>query len=291
MIPDFGPLVAADWLAAHLDHDGLRVVDCRWYLGEPDRGPAAYRASHIPGAVYMDLDHDLSAHEGPGRHPMPDPATFMRTLGRCGIDPGTAVVAYDDRGGAVAARLWWMLRDLGHPKVAVLDGGLAHWDTSLMDSMPVESAPSSYEATAGQMPQMDRATLAGALGTVVVLDARAGERYRGEIEPVDPVAGHIPTARSSPLTDNLTADDRFKTPGELSAHFAGLGARFADLDAAAGATIVGYCGSGVTACHNILAMEVAGMATPTLYPGSWSDWSTAGSPVAVGPDPGGWPVE
>ncbi len=278
----FGPLVSAGWLAAHLDHEGLRVVDCRWYLGEPERGPAAYRASHIRGAVYMDLDRDLSAPAGPGRHPLPDPADFMLTLGRNGITPGTGVVAYDDRGGAVAARLWWMLRDLGHEKVAVLDGGLAHWQPELMDSMPVAPPATGYAAPPDHMPRMDREELTAALGTVTLLDARAAERYRGEAEPIDPVAGHIPTAHSAPLTANLEADDRFKSP-EL------LAARFAEL-VGDGRAVVSYCGSGVTACHNILAMEIAGIATPTLYPGSWSDWSTAGGPVAVGPDPGGWPV-
>lgn len=285
---DFGPLTGAGWLAAHLDDDRLRIVDCRWYLGEPDRGPAAYRSSHIRGAVYMDLDHDLSSvHSGPagpGRHPLPDPAAFMATLGRNGIEPDTFVVAYDDRGGAVAARLWWMLRDLGHKNVAVLDGGLTNWPLELMDSMPVEPAPTTYLATPGHMPQIDRAELAATLGTVHLLDARAGERFRGEVEPIDPIAGHIPTAHSAPLTDNLDVDERFKSPDALAARFAGLGIAGDDV-------VVSYCGSGVTACHNILAMEIAGIATSTLYPGSWSDWSTAGGPVAVGPDPGGWPVE
>ena len=280
---DFGPLVSAGWLTAHLDDDHLRIVDCRWYLGEPDRGPAAYRSSHVRGAVYFDLDRDLSAPHGPGRHPLPDPTVFMETLGRNGINPATCVVAYDDRGGAVAARLWWLLRDLGHDTVAVLDGGLAHWSSELMDAAPVQPPPSVYDATPGHMPQIDRNGLTSALGNVRLLDARAAERYRGETEPVDPVAGHIPTALSAPLTDNLETDQRFKPAKVLAAQFARLGAAGDEL-------VVTYCGSGVTACGNILAMEVAGLATPTLYPGSWSDWSTAGGPVAVGPAPGGWPV-
>jgi len=284
---DFGPLVSAAWLAAHLDDDVLRIVDCRWYLGEPDRGPAAYRSSHIRGAVYMDLDHDLSSvhgdPEGPGRHPLPGPAVFMESLGRNGIDPGTRVVAYDDRGGAIAARLWWMLRDLGHEEVAVLDGGLSHWEPDLMDSTPVEPIATTYRAAPGRMPVIDRDQLTTALGSVKLLDARAGERYRGEIEPIDPIAGHIPTALSHPLADNLQDDERFKAPDLLAARFADLGADGREI-------VVSYCGSGVTACHSVLAMEIAGMATPALYPGSWSDWSTAGGPVAVGPDPGGWPV-
>lgn len=279
----FGPLVSAGWLAAHLDHEGLRPVDCRWYLGEPQRGPAAYAQSHVRGAIYMDLDGDLSAADGPGRHPLPDPATFMEVLGRSGIDSGSVVVAYDDSGGAVASRLWWMLRDLGHEKVAVLDGGLDVWPAHLMDSATVTAMATTYRGEPGSMPQLDRAGLAAVLDTVVTLDARAGERYRGEEEPVDPVAGHVPSARSRPLTENLAADGRFRSPEELSAQFAALGA-------GGGTRTVSYCGSGVTACHNILAMEVAGMETATLYPGSWSDWATAGMPIQVGPDPGRWPV-
>lgn len=272
----FGPIVSAGWLEAHLDHHGLVAVDCRWYLGEPERGPAEYARSHIRGAVYMDLEADLSAPEGPGRHPLPSTAQFLDTLGRKGIRPGSVVVAYDDRGGAVAARLWWMLRDLGHDKVAVLDGGLAAWPSELMDDEPVTPDPAVYRAEAGQMPVVDRMGLAEQLGSITAIDARAPERYRGETEPVDPVAGHIPGAISAPLTDNLESDMRFKSSETLAAHFAQLGA----------ADVVAYCGSGVTACHNILAMELAGLPTATLYPGSWSDWSTAGMPVAVGPDPG-----
>ncbi len=175
----FGPLVSAGRLAGHLDHEGLIPVDCRWYLGEPERGPAAYAQSHIPGAVYMDLDRDLSAPNGPGRHPLPDPDAFMATLGRAGIEPGSVVLAYDDRGGAVASRLWWMLRDLGHQKVAVLDGGLEAWPTHLMDDVTVTPAAVQYEAVASQMPRIDRDALAARLDSVVALDARAGERYRG----------------------------------------------------------------------------------------------------------------
>ncbi|MCP3975172.1 MAG: sulfurtransferase [bacterium] len=279
----FGPLVSAGWLAGHLEHEGLHVVDCRWYLGEPERGPATYHQSHIPGAIYMDLDRDLSAPVGPGRHPLPDPDIFMETLRRAGIEPGSVVVAYDDRGGAVASRLWWMLRDLGHKKVAVLDGGLAAWPTPLMDNATVTPAAVQYHAEAGQMPRIDRDALAATLHSVLALDARAGERYRGEEEPIDPVAGHIPTAVNRPLTDNLTADGRFRPASELAD-------QFADLTVAGGSEAVSYCGSGVTACHNILALEVAGLGTATLYPGSWSDWSTAGMPVQVGPDPGSWPV-
>ncbi len=279
-----GPLVTADWLASHLHADDLRIVDCRWYLGEPDRGPTAYREAHIPGAVYVHLDRDLSAPSGPGRHPLPEPKDFVRTLGAKGIAPATTVVAYDDRGGAIAARLWWMLRDLGHEKVAVLDGGLAAWPRDLLESGEVSPPAAEYvPATTGAMPRIDRTELADRLATSLTLDARARERYLGEDEPVDPVAGHIPSAVSAPLTDNLRLDGGFKSPQELAA-------RFRELGAGAGTPVVSYCGSGVTACHNILAMELAGFEVGALYPGSWSDWSTSGMPVAVGPYPGRWPA-
>lgn len=275
----FGPIVSTGWLEGHIDHQGLIAVDCRWYLGEPARGPAEYARSHIRGAIYMDLDSDLSASEGPGRHPLPSHADFLATLGRKGISTGSAVVAYDDRGGAVAARLWWMLRDLGHARVAVLDGGLTGWPAELMDDAEVSLAATKYVAAAGNMPSIDRSALSARLDSVVALDARAPERYRGETEPVDVVAGHIPSAISATLTDNLAPDMRLKTRAELAKRFDALGA-------AAGSDVVSYCGSGVTACHNILAMEVAGLPPATLYPGSWSDWSGTGMPVAVGPDPG-----
>ena len=278
----FGPIVDPGWLAAHLNDPELRVVDCRWYLGDPESGWNAYRESHISGAVYMDLDTHLSASAGPGRHPLPHPAVFMATLGRFGIEPETVVVAYDDRGGAVAARLWWMLRDLGHEKVAVLDGGLSDWPDELTDANAVFPQPVVYSATTGHMPQIDRDSLASHLADYTLIDARDPNRYRGEEEPVDPVAGHIPSAHSAPLTDNLRADGRFRSSPELAGRF--------QLLAAPDDSIVSYCGSGVTACHNILAMEIAGRSAGILYPGSWSDWSTAGMPVAIGPDPGEWPV-
>ena len=231
----------------------------------------------------MDLEGDLTGSEGPGRHPLPPPADFMRTLGRHGIIPQTAVVAYDDRTGAVASRLWWMLRDLGHRRVAVLDGGIAACPPPLLDSEPVAITPNTYEATPGHMPRIERDNLLAGLGDSILIDARAAERYRGETEPIDPVAGHIPTARSAPLTGNVDEHGFFLTPTDLERRFKDLGVDQAD-------GVVSYCGSGVTACHNILAMEVAGLPTAKLYPGSWSDWSTAGMPTSVGSAPGEWPV-
>ena len=273
-----GALVTVDGLRGLLDDADLRVADTRWYLGEPDRGRGAYRAAHVPGAVYADLEHHLSAPAGAGRHPLPDPPDFSAAMGRIGIGAEHFVVAYDDRGGAVAARLWWMLRAQGHEHVAVLDGGWTAWQAAGMpesDVVPRHPPPDRALAAVPWAGIVDRDEVRGALGTVTLIDARAGERYRGETEPVDPVAGHIPTALNLPADENLAADGRFLDPEVLRA-------RFSDL---ADGAVVSYCGSGVTACHNLLALDVAGIAGGLLYPGSWSDWSTAGEAVATGPNP------
>ncbi len=261
----------------------MRVVDVRWYLGQPGRGREAYLAGHIPGAIFLDLDTDLSAPpgEGPGRHPLPDPAVFARRLGRAGIGSGDLVVAYDDVGGWVAARLWWMLDNLGHRRVSVLDGGLPAWVEA---GFPVSTeapgfSPARLELADAWTGIIDRDALRAHLGEVVLLDARGAPRYRGETESVDPVAGHIPTALNAPTDGNLTADGRFLAPSELAARFRALGADGA-------ADVVTSCGSGTSACHNSLAMRVAGLPDPILYVGSWSDWSRAGYPVATGSEPG-----
>ncbi|MEZ5174875.1 MAG: sulfurtransferase [Acidimicrobiia bacterium] len=273
------PLITTEELRTRLGEDDLVVVDCRWYLDEPDRGPAAYAAAHIPGAVHADLDHDLSQAGGPGRHPLPDPATFDATLGRLGIGPASTVVAYDDAGGAVAARLWWMLTDQGHGAAFVLDGGLPAWVDSggpVTDDVPDPGTGTANIATRSwggvvtidEVEHLPRGT--------VLIDARDPERYRGENEPVDPKAGHIPGAINLPLVGNLT-DDRFNTPATITARFA----------AATGASsnIIVHCGSGVTACHLILAATVAGLPRPRLFVGSWSEWSNTDRPVAIGPAP------
>ncbi len=277
----FGPLVTTGWLAARLDDPELRIADCRWSLDDPAAGAAAYADGHIPGASYVSLDDDLSAAPGPGRHPLPDRARFALTLGAIGISPDSPVVCYDDRGGAIAARMWWMLRWMGHGPVAVLDGGFTAWETEgrPMSSVVPSRLPVAYEPGDTPMPAITRQELASRLGAVTLLDARAGVRYRGESDPIDPVAGHIPTARSAPYEDNLDAGLRFLPPDVLRRRYAELGT------GADGDTVV-YCGSGVTACQDILAMEIAGLGTATLYPGSWSDWCRAGDPVATGPDPG-----
>ncbi len=275
----FGPLVTSRWLGEHLYDGTLRLADCRWYLGEPARGPNEYRRGHIPGAVYVSLDDDLSAPTGAGRHPLPEPEDYAAHLSSMGFGDDVIVVAYDDRGGAVASRLWWMLRSIGHPAVAVLDGGLTHW---VAEGRQVSTRPGEYPAallTVRDRPRtVDAEDLESRLGTVALIDARDGDRYRGEREPVDPIAGHIPTAVSVPMAGNLGDDERFLQPAELRARYEAAGA--------GGTETIVYCGSGVTACHDILAMEVAGLTPAALYPGSWSDWGSSGLPIATGDDPG-----
>jgi thiosulfate/3-mercaptopyruvate sulfurtransferase len=275
------PLISADELAALLEDPDLRIADTRWYLAEPEQGRAAYDEAHIPGAVYVDVDRDLSAAAGPGRHPVPPPAEFAATMGRLGIGDRHLVVAYDDRGGAVAARLWWMLREVGHTAVRVLDGGIQAWAAAghPVTPEPADHPPAELTVRPPLTRSIEREPLRSRLGTVVLLDARAAERYRGEEEPVDPVAGHIPTARSAPYEGNLDDAGRLLPAAELAARFRGLGAG-GERD------VVVYCGSGVNACHHALAMAVAGLPEPILYGGSWSDWSTAGLPAATGADPG-----
>lgn len=263
----------------------VRVVDLRWYLGRPGDGRAAYDRGHVPGAIHLDLDADLSAPEGPvrgpGRHPLPEPTEFARRLGEVGIGTDDLVVGYDDAGGWVAARLWWMLDTLGHRAAVVLDGGLQAWAAA---GFPLTAEPPAWEPANLRLGgrwtgTIDRDELRRRLGRVVLLDARAAARYRGETEPVDPVAGHIPTALDRPTDANLGSDGRFLPAAALRAAFEGLGA-------GGEREVVTSCGSGTSACHHSLAMRLAGLPDPVLYVGSWSDWSRAGYPVATGPEPG-----
>jgi len=280
-------LTSADWLAAHLDDPDLRVVDARWTLGKPGAGREAYDAGHIPGAIFVDMDLDLAAPVGPGRHPLPDPGVLASRLGALGIGSEHRIVVYDDTGW-VAARFWWMLDDLGHAEVSVLDGGYPAWTAG---GHPIEvemgSGRACPAATLALAPAwtkvVDRDGLRDQLGEVVLLDARGGPRYRGEVEPIDPVAGHIPTAVNAPTDQNLGPSGTFLTATDLRS-------RYQTLGAGADTPVVVSCGSGVSACHDALAMRVAGLADPILYPGSWSDWSTAGYPVAIGPEPGEAPA-
>lgn len=275
------PVVDAGWLVAN--RQDVVVADVRWYL-DGRSGRDAYLAGHLPGAIWVDIDTDLSAPAHPvlGRHPLPTPAAFARALGALGIGNGATVVAYDDTGGAQAARLVWLLRRLGQP-AAVLDGGIGAW------TGPLESGPGALPAVDRQAIDWptdafrtadDVARLAAA-GDAVVLDARAADRYTGEtVLAVDPRSGHVPGARSAPWAANLTDRGTFADAAELRSRYEALGV-------AEGTEVVVYCGSGVTACHDLLALELIGVDDAALYPGSWSAWAADPSrPIATGPDPG-----
>ncbi len=270
-------LIEPDELHARLSEPSLAIFDVRWSLADPPKGRRDFLAGHIPGAQFVDVDTDLVAAQGPGRHPLPDPAAFHKRMHELGLRDGDEAVVYDDSGGAIAARLWWMLDDLGFPRVRLLDGGIPPW--------AAESGEASHPARPGTLTlaaawtrTIDRARLIPRLGTVTLTDARAPERYRGDIEPIDPVAGHIPTAVNLPLAGNLGPDGRFLPPDALRARFGRLGDE-----------VVVACGSGINACHNALAMCLAGLPAPLLYPGSYSDWSRAGMPIATGDLPGSPP--
>ncbi|MDQ6743509.1 MAG: sulfurtransferase, partial [Candidatus Dormibacteraeota bacterium] len=274
----FGPLVDGGWLAGHLQDEDVRVIDFRWYL-DGRSGRAAYESGHIPGAVFVDLDAEVTGHEpGGGRHPLPSASQFQLSMRRAGVWSKSRVVVYDDMGGFSAARLWWLLRYFGHPAVAVLDGGLQSW-TGAISTEAVEVGAADFVATGGpEGMKADYEQLRTESGGLVFLDARAPERFRGEVEPIDPKAGRIPGARSRPWQANLDAHARFLPPEELRRGFQDLGIR-------SGSEAVAYCGSGVSACHNVLALEIAGMPRARLYPGSWSDWCRRpDAPVATGLD-------
>ncbi|MGY4829925.1 sulfurtransferase [Sphaerotilaceae bacterium SBD11-9] len=246
------------------------LLDCSFDLADPAAGERSYREGHLPGAHYVHLDRDLS---GPktgrnGRHPLRERAGYAHWMGRLGIAPGVPVVTYDRQGGMYAARAWWVLRWMGHADAAVLDGGLPAWEPAggtLTQAVPSTAQQAPYPSLPPALPTVDAQQLLASLGELRVIDARAPERYRGEVEPLDAVAGHIPGALNRFFKDNLQADGRFKPAEQLRAEFAPL------LDAR---PVVHQCGSGVTACHNLLAMEVAGLGMTALYPGSWSEWSS-----------------
>jgi len=272
-------LISAGELIVRIGDLGLRICDVRWWLTDPSKGRRDYDAAHLPGAIFVDADRDLVAADGPGRHPLPSPADFVARMGQIGIGDDSEVVAYDDAGGTIAARLWWMLDDLGHRNVRVLDGGIGAWVAAggpLTAQVPAP-VPGQLSLRSRWTRVIDRDALVARLlaGDVTLVDARAPERYRGEIEPVDPVPGHIPGARSHPSANSLAPDGHFLGPDELRDRLGGLSP-----------DVVTSCGSGVTACHTALAMRVAGLPDPILYPGSYSDWSRAGMPVATGDDPG-----
>lgn len=275
-------LIAPEALLDRLHDPRLRICDVRWYLTEPGRGHRDYGQAHLPGAVFVDVDADLVAPTGPGRHPLPSPTTFARRMGELGIGLEHEVVVYDQGGGTIVARLWWMLDAIGHPSVSLLDGGLGAWTAigGPLEATIPQHPPATLTPARSRWPNtIDREALAGSLGAVRVLDVRAAERYRGEVEPVDPVAGHIPTAVNLPTTGHLGADGRFLPPQTLAARFRGAGVE-------GGARTIVQCGSGINACHTLFALRLAGLPGATLYPGSYSDWSRAGMPVVTGAEPG-----
>jgi len=276
-------LISASVLAEHLNDAGWIVCDCRHDLTDTDAGRRAYAESHIPGARFLHLDNDLSAPKTGrnGRHPLPDAKTFARRLGELGISNTSQVVAYDASGGYYAARLWWMLRWLGHDAVAVLDGGWNAWTgagNTVTAQLP-QFRPTTFNPRLRSGLVLDAASIAAASGKTrsLLLDARAPNRYRGENETLDPVAGHIPGAANRFFQLNLDSGGKFRPAAALKQEFAVL------LGDTAPESVTHYCGSGVTACHNLFAMEVAGLAGSRLYPGSWSEWcSDPSRPVATG---------
>jgi thiosulfate/3-mercaptopyruvate sulfurtransferase len=292
-----GPLIDANTLAKALQDPGPAgpagpaapadagppiLLDVRWDLTHGPR-PDLYEQAHIPGAVFVDLERDLAAHAHDGRrgrHPLPDPPQFIAAMRAAGVSNDTPVVAYDDAGGTIAARAWWLLRHYGHENVAVLDGGLPAWTNA---GHPTESGapehaptPGDFDGAPGHMPTLDADGAAALAQTGILLDARLPERFTGATEPVDPRAGHIPGARNRSTRDNVDPHGRFLDPEALKHAFGRVGAT-------PQATVGAYCGSGVTAAHEILALERAGIPNAALYPGSWSEWSNdPARPVATG---------
>ncbi len=276
------PLISAAELAARLGE--VLVIDCSFDLGKPDEGRLDYSTGHVPGAVYAHLDEDLSAAKTGrnGRHPLPERAALAAEFASLGLTTGRPVVVYDRNGSMYAARAWWSLLWLGHAEVAVLDGGWEAWLASggavaTGVSEPAPHAGATFVAAAALVGTVDADALQARLGRVCLIDARAPERFRGDVEPLDPVAGHIPGALNRLFKHNLGADGRFLPAAELRAAFEPL------IGATPPAEVVHQCGSGVTACHNLLAMELAGLKGSTLYPGSWSEWcADPARPIARG---------
>jgi len=268
-------LVSTEWLAAHLNDPDVRIADVRWYLLDKDKnGREEYLRGHIPGAIFFDVDADLASPPGtgPGRHPLPRPEAFAEVASRASIAPNVHVVAYDDRGGASAGRLWWLLQYFGHDKVSLLDGGIVQW---IAEKRPLQTETPTYPRgsfVARPHPEMfvDKERVNGLLHDpkTLILDVRVAERYEGRIEPLDPRAGHIPGAKNAPIVGNWHSleDLRFLAPVDLHARFDRLGVHDAER-------VIAYCGSGINACQTIFALYLAGIENALLYAGSWSDWS------------------
>ncbi|MBU1361672.1 MAG: sulfurtransferase [Gammaproteobacteria bacterium] len=260
------------------------VLDCSFELTDLEAGRRLYDAGHVPGAVYVHLEHALSAAKTGrnGRHPLPERSAFAATMAALGMNQDTQVVAYDNAGGMYAARLWWMLRWAGHRDVAVLDGGLAAWKAvggAVATDTPAALPAGNFVLRDSLVSTMDYEQVKANIeeGHRLVIDARAPDRFRGENETLDPIGGHIPGAKNRLFKDNLGADGRFKSAEQLRAEFDAI------TGAKPASALVNQCGSGVTACHNLLAMEIAGLKGAALYPGSWSEWSAQpGAPIATG---------
>ena len=282
---DDRPLTSVVALNDRLDSDDLAVIDCRFYLAQPDRGESDYFESHIPGAVYGHLDRNLSAPKTGtnGRHPLPSIEIMQKQFSSWGIDANVHVVAYDAGPGQIAARLWWMLRYLGHERAAVLEGGFGAWSNAGYATRGgrEERTARSFQARPQASTRIDINDLLDfdAGKPIVLIDARDPARYRGDTEPIDAVAGHVPGARNLPWVDNLDEDGLFLSPEKLREHYTSV------LRGASPGAAVIYCGSGVTACHDLLAMEHAGIGGARLYPGSWSEWcADPARPVETGPE-------
>ncbi|MFJ4288915.1 sulfurtransferase [Cupriavidus sp. NPDC089707] len=280
------PLISVAALQALLaGNDRCVVIDCSFDLANPAAGREAYQGGHLPGAFYLHLDNELSGRKtgSNGRHPLPDADDLVARMQALGVEDNTPVVAYDAQGGMFAARLWWLLRWVGHAEVAVLDGGKDAWIKAGMplepEATPEPEFPGKISRRESLVPTVDAAALLDNLGraALLVVDARAPDRFRGENETLDPVGGHIPGAVNRFFKDNLDAEGRFKSPETLRAEFAAV------MGQRAPAQAVMQCGSGVTACHNLLALEAAGLGGAALYPGSWSEWcADPARPVATG---------
>jgi thiosulfate/3-mercaptopyruvate sulfurtransferase len=279
------PLVDVRWLSAHLDDPSVVVADVRWYLSGK-RGADEYARGHLPGAVFVDVDAELSSPPGPGRpgrHPLPSAAQMSALLSRLGAGKDTTVVAYDDAGGGIAARLWWLLRYFGHGGGRVLDGGIQAWAGSgspLTRHVPAPRPAPPLALAPDPRMVVDRQAVARLSGSpgALVLDARAAERFEGKVEPIDARPGHVPGARSAPFADNLIAPEGpFRDRADLARRYEALGLARAQ-------SVVAYCGSGITACHDLLALALLGRPDGLLYEGSWSDWAGDPSlPAALGP--------
>ncbi len=263
------PLISTTELAERLDEVVLN--DIRWDLTDPNYGRHTYETGHVPGAVFVDLDTDLASESGPGRHPLPDPSGFAETLGRLGIGAADEVVVYDDMKNTVSARMWWMLRSIGHERVRVLDGGYQRW---VDEGRPVDTGNVTRNGTTYPKVEFTGVATRHQLEDRPHIDARASARYRGEYEPIDPKAGHIPAAINIPATGNTAEDGRFLGSNDLLRRFERIGEN----------TVVS-CGSGVNACHNALAMVLAGLEMPEVYVGSFSEWSNLDLPISIGENP------